>query len=53
MDTLKRDSTLDGDSHLHNVHVQDTGAVESVDNVLRWDTDGGDEELRAALDNDI
>jgi hypothetical protein len=26
--------------------------VESVDDMFRWDTDGGDEELSAAVDDD-
>jgi len=36
-----------------HVHVEDSVAVESVDNVLRGDTDSGDEELSAALDDDV
>lgn len=36
-----------------HVHVEDAVGVELVDDSLWWDTDGGDEELGARLDNDI
>jgi hypothetical protein len=36
-----------------HVHVQDTGGVEPVHDVLWWDTDGRDKELCAALDGNI
>jgi hypothetical protein len=36
-----------------HVHVKDAGLVESVNDVLWGDTDGGDEELRAAVDDDV
>lgn len=36
-----------------HIHVEDSVAVESVDDSLRGDTDSGDEELSAALDDDV
>lgn len=36
-----------------HVHGEDTGAVQTVDDSLGGNTDGGDEELRAALDDDV
>ena len=35
-----------------HVHVKDACLVETVDDMLRWDADGGDEELCAAVDDD-
>jgi hypothetical protein len=35
-----------------HVHVEDAGAVETVDDVLGRDADGGDEELGAGVDDD-
>jgi hypothetical protein len=35
-----------------HVHVEDARLVEAVDNMLGWDTDSGDEELGAAVDDD-
>lgn len=36
-----------------HVHVKDTGLVELLDDLLGRDTDGGDEELGAGLDDDV
>ena len=36
----------------NHVHIQDAILVQSVDNGLGWDTDGGDEELGATIDDD-
>lgn len=36
-----------------HVHVEDTGLVESLDDVLGGNTDGGNEELGTALDDDV
>jgi hypothetical protein len=36
-----------------HVHVEDAGTVETLDNVLGWDTDGGDEEPGAGVDDDV
>jgi len=36
----------------NHVHVKDAGFVETVDDMLGRDTDGGDEELGAAVDDD-
>ena len=35
-----------------HVHVEDAGFVEAFDNMLGWNTDGGDEEFGAAVDDD-
>jgi len=35
-----------------HVHVEDAGFVEALDNMLWGNTDGGDEELGAAVDDD-
>lgn len=37
----------------NHVHVEDAGLVQAVDDVLGGDTDGGDEELGAGLDDDV
>jgi hypothetical protein len=37
----------------NHVHVQDAMLVEPINNGLGGNTDGGDEELSAALDDDI
>lgn len=36
-----------------HVHAEDAGTVEALDDCLGGDTDGGDEELGAALDDDV
>jgi len=36
-----------------HVHVQDTVAVELLDNVTRWASDGGDKEASAGVDDDV
>ena len=35
-----------------HVHVEHAGFVETLDHVLGWDADGGDEEFGAAVDDD-
>lgn len=35
-----------------HVHVEDAGVVETIDDMLGWDTDGGDEQLCAAVNDD-
>jgi hypothetical protein len=36
----------------NHVHVENACFVESVDDMFRWDTNGGDEELGTAVDDD-
>ena len=36
-----------------HVHVEDPGFVELVDDLLGWDTNGGDEETGAGVDDDV
>jgi hypothetical protein len=36
-----------------HVHVEDASAVETLDDVLWWDTDSGDEETGARVDDDV
>jgi hypothetical protein len=36
-----------------HVHGEDTGAMQTLNDVLGGNTDGGDEELRAALDDNV
>jgi hypothetical protein len=35
-----------------HVHVKYAGFVETIDDMLRWHADGGDEQLGAAIDDD-
>jgi hypothetical protein len=36
----------------NHVHVNDTGVVKTVDNMLRWHTNSGNEKLSTAFDDD-
>jgi hypothetical protein len=47
----KIEALLDVFRVANHVHVQNAGFVEAVDDMLGWDTDGGDEELGAAVDD--
>ena len=48
----KVEALLDVLGVANHVHVEDTSRVQSVDNMLWWDTDCRDEEFGARVDDD-